>query len=649
MSWLLKIASKADYLFSKYRKLARARWQQHFEETKHSGDWATNLIRTTQAQGRSIEDGINSTADRQLKQQIQHAIEVMPKYADWYVGRIINENWSNAKSMFHPGPLGGNQLRYLLDYLDRGHGQIPSLNTTTAEAYALSEAWHKKMREQEHQYKSDDIVAQLSGGFKLVKVPKEDAKAEGYHMGHCVGSYCEDIEQGKSIIFSIRDAKNEPHVTFEVQPTKFSDPQKGDYWVITQIQGKENKPQPKYGDQVSEAIEAIMGKYPITISGEGLSDFYGFQTNFDRRMETLSRIADDDAEHDEIFDLHHFARHGGIPQDPLWDWMEENIDQLTGDYPIDDADFFPYLMGTSRNDLLEHLDMWQSDVVTEDEDEAEDDPDLMTEGEFNSFYNSVERGKADAYSIPEALESQVYDWIENQKQYDEEAVKEYFWDNYEDTIKSGYLRDLSDRIEFDDLEVEYDQWERYYKKKQEEELQQHATQLVMNAIEENNIQIPDVKGRGITGSIEPVVTIPRIVWKMNPQKHWLTMNRVSPEGVQQAIDMLLAENQSRVDKEQVKDRDFARWIADYSTPVPELQQLPDYDQWYFYNVYGHLPPNRQWVETMRQQIGQRLSRRAPQQPATTNLTPGQGLSHTEEVAAPVVEHQPRLQGIRPQV
>jgi hypothetical protein len=41
---------------------------------------------------------------------------------------------------------------------------------------------------------------------------------EGKTMGHCVGGYCPDVVAGKSRIFSLRDAKGEPHVTVEVNP-----------------------------------------------------------------------------------------------------------------------------------------------------------------------------------------------------------------------------------------------------------------------------------------------------------------------------------------------------------------------------------------------------------------------------------------------
>jgi hypothetical protein len=51
----------------------------------------------------------------------------------------------------------------------------------------------------------------------------EDAlKYEGDTMGHCVGGYCDDVREGKSNIFSLRDAKGEPHVTIETSPSEIT-------------------------------------------------------------------------------------------------------------------------------------------------------------------------------------------------------------------------------------------------------------------------------------------------------------------------------------------------------------------------------------------------------------------------------------------
>lgn len=62
---------------------------------------------------------------------------------------------------------------------------------------------------------------------------KKQLKYEGDTMGHCVGGYCDDVIGGQSRIFSLRDAKGEPHVTIEVAPTDAGE-------VIQQIKGKQN-------------------------------------------------------------------------------------------------------------------------------------------------------------------------------------------------------------------------------------------------------------------------------------------------------------------------------------------------------------------------------------------------------------------------
>lgn len=48
---------------------------------------------------------------------------------------------------------------------------------------------------------------------------KDALKYEGDTMGHCVGGYCDDVASGKSLIYSLRDAKGQPHVTVEARPS----------------------------------------------------------------------------------------------------------------------------------------------------------------------------------------------------------------------------------------------------------------------------------------------------------------------------------------------------------------------------------------------------------------------------------------------
>ena len=76
----------------------------------------------------------------------------------------------------------------------------------------------------------------------------EDAlKYEGDTMGHCVGGYCPDVLEGRSRIFSLRDAKGEPHVTIETEPPSQPYPVSGEAFAMLP---QETKAQ--YGQYVRE-------------------------------------------------------------------------------------------------------------------------------------------------------------------------------------------------------------------------------------------------------------------------------------------------------------------------------------------------------------------------------------------------------------
>lgn len=72
-----------------------------------------------------------------------------------------------------------------------------------------------------------------------IKALEKQLKYEGDTMGHCVGGYCPDVLEGRSRIFSLRDAKGEPHVTIEVRPQDDRSLSQGNF-SIAQIKGKQN-------------------------------------------------------------------------------------------------------------------------------------------------------------------------------------------------------------------------------------------------------------------------------------------------------------------------------------------------------------------------------------------------------------------------
>lgn len=74
-----------------------------------------------------------------------------------------------------------------------------------------------KMEEEQDSY--GQVVHHFDDGWSIRRLrDRDEASTEGNKMGHCVGSYGDDIERGDCQIFSLRDHKNEPHATFEVKP-----------------------------------------------------------------------------------------------------------------------------------------------------------------------------------------------------------------------------------------------------------------------------------------------------------------------------------------------------------------------------------------------------------------------------------------------
>ena len=72
-------------------------------------------------------------------------------------------------------------------------------------------------------------------------------KYEGDTMGHCVGGYCPDVIEGRSRIYSLRDAKGEPHVTVEVAPNSKPYPVSGEAFAMLP-----SKTKAEYGQYVRE-------------------------------------------------------------------------------------------------------------------------------------------------------------------------------------------------------------------------------------------------------------------------------------------------------------------------------------------------------------------------------------------------------------
>lgn len=135
------------------------------------------------------------------------------------VRRVAEINaWREAQKVEASKALANNAATHLhKDYPDKGFKwvELKAPEASLGE-YPTPEAFYKANGKAYDQ----DTLAAL----------KDALKYEGDTMGHCVGGYCDDVASGRSRIYSLRDAKGQPHVTIETSPQPYEgfDPQ-GDW------------------------------------------------------------------------------------------------------------------------------------------------------------------------------------------------------------------------------------------------------------------------------------------------------------------------------------------------------------------------------------------------------------------------------------
>lgn len=91
--------------------------------------------------------------------------------------------------------------------------KMPELHQTVKD-------WDHEMREQAGgaAQKRGNILHSWPDGWTVQQLEGKHLEDEGEKMGHCVGGYARPVEEGRSLIYSLRDHQNEPHATWEVTP-----------------------------------------------------------------------------------------------------------------------------------------------------------------------------------------------------------------------------------------------------------------------------------------------------------------------------------------------------------------------------------------------------------------------------------------------
>lgn len=95
----------------------------------------------------------------------------------------------------------------------------------------------ERRKEEERRLNNGQVVHRFTDpkheGWTMRRLTNQDeCSLEGELMGHCVGSYGNDVQRGTTNIYSLRDAKNHPHVTMEIQPYYGANPDDPTEWFV---------------------------------------------------------------------------------------------------------------------------------------------------------------------------------------------------------------------------------------------------------------------------------------------------------------------------------------------------------------------------------------------------------------------------------
>ncbi len=181
----------------------------------------------------------------------EEMVNTISSLCDTMMGTDKYSVWIGKEAKKNPAILNYSMLREIIDWAQSVKPNILSMNYDTA--VLESKKFHEnllnnKVKSKESVIDPKRIVFKCSDKvhFFYSLIPKE-LKREGELMGHCVGTnslYGKKIRNGTIKLISLRDGKNLPHVTCEINMLTGES---------TQISGKGNDaPISKYLDFITE-------------------------------------------------------------------------------------------------------------------------------------------------------------------------------------------------------------------------------------------------------------------------------------------------------------------------------------------------------------------------------------------------------------
>lgn len=149
-----------------------------------------------------------------------------------------------------------NDFQFIIDWAKKDKPDIFSMSFR--EAFSSAQDWHDNLKTTGkyrifEEDKDEKRVVYISNDkkFFFMLLNANELDAEGDIMRNCVSSYKNKLIRGHSLIISMRDTKNQPHVTIEVDVRTSS---------VTQVRGKANtSPGKEYMKIITEFALHVSG------------------------------------------------------------------------------------------------------------------------------------------------------------------------------------------------------------------------------------------------------------------------------------------------------------------------------------------------------------------------------------------------------
>jgi len=195
----------------------------------------------------------------------------------------------------HDYELSQTHWQHWCDWLNGGSASRREFNPTNDGLDKLLpgiRAWDEKMAEDARRANKDkhretgEILhtttenpeTGVPAGWTVRKLNGDEVKAEGDAMGHCIGSYKQDVDSGRLTALSLRDPKGDPHVTTGIMDDGWDSQglnrpeHEGGY--IYDHKGKNNQdPKSEYNAMLRQYFETIpLEERPSSNDEESIDD-----------------------------------------------------------------------------------------------------------------------------------------------------------------------------------------------------------------------------------------------------------------------------------------------------------------------------------------------------------------------------------------